>query len=93
MRIVIAEDQGMLRDAMGALLAMEDDIEVVGNADNGEAALALIERLQPDLCVLDIEMPLLSGLDVAERLAASGRLCRVAIVTTFAPAPATSNAP
>jgi two-component system response regulator DesR len=84
MRIVIAEDQGMLRDAMGALLALEDDIEVVGKADNGEKALELIVSLAPDICVLDIEMPLLSGLDVAERLAALGSTCRVVIVTTFA---------
>ncbi|KZE77107.1 two-component system response regulator [Paenibacillus elgii] len=84
MKIVIAEDQGMLRGAMSTLLSMEEDIEVVGQAGDGEEALRLILSLDPDLCVMDIEMPVLSGLDVAERLKAEGSRCRVVIVTTFA---------
>lgn len=84
MKIVIAEDQGMLRGAMSTLLSMEEDIEVVGQAGDGEEALRLILSLAPDLCVMDIEMPVLSGLDVAERLKAEGSRCRVVIVTTFA---------
>lgn len=84
MKIVIAEDQGMLRGAISRLLSMEPDIEIVGEADNGEHALQLIRKLSPDIAVLDIEMPLLSGLDVAEMLRAEGSRCRVAIVTTFA---------
>ncbi|MBB6671921.1 response regulator transcription factor [Cohnella nanjingensis] len=84
MKIVIAEDQGMLRGAISRLLSLEDDIEVVGEADNGEQALALIRKQEADIAVLDIEMPLLSGLEVAETLQAEGHPCRIVIVTTFA---------
>lgn len=83
MRVILAEDQGMLRGALSALLDLEDDIEVVGQAENGEQALHLIRTLQPDLCVMDIEMPLMSGLDVAEQLKADGNPCGVVILTTF----------
>lgn len=83
-RIVIAEDQGMLRGALGALLEMENGIEVAGQAENGEEALQLIEKLQPDICVMDIEMPIKSGLDAAEELKRNGSSCKVMIVTTFA---------
>lgn len=83
-RIVIAEDQRMLRGALGALLDLEDDIEVVGQAANGEEALKLIQSMQPDICLIDIEMPLKSGLDVAEELRKQQSPCRVMILTTFA---------
>ncbi|WP_188456730.1 response regulator transcription factor [Virgibacillus oceani] len=84
MRIVIAEDQGMLRGAISKLLALEEDIEIVGEADNGEQALELIRTERADIGVLDIEMPLLSGLDVAEKLRCESLECRIVIVTTFA---------
>ncbi|EOQ18999.1 MULTISPECIES: response regulator transcription factor [Bacillus cereus group] len=83
-RIIIAEDQRMLRGALGALLDLEDDIEVVGQAANGEEALKLIESLQPDISIMDIEMPIQSGLDVAETLQKKKSLCKVMILTTFA---------
>lgn len=83
-RIIIAEDQRMLRGALGALLDLEDDIEVVGQAENGEEALKLIETLQPDISIMDIEMPVQSGLDVAETLRKQQSPCRVMILTTFA---------
>ncbi|OWR26690.1 DNA-binding response regulator [Saccharibacillus sp. O23] len=83
-RIIIAEDQRLLRGAMASLLGLEDDIEVVGEAGDGEEALQSIERLRPDVCLMDIEMPKLSGLDVAERLSAAGSSCKIVILTTFA---------
>ncbi|WP_062197108.1 response regulator transcription factor [Massilibacterium senegalense] len=83
-RIVIAEDQGMLLGALGMLLDLEEDISVVGKATNGEVALALIEKLQPDVVLLDIEMPLKSGLDVAEQVKQKNVKTKVMIVTTFA---------
>ncbi|MGF9963937.1 response regulator transcription factor [Bacillus rhizoplanae] len=83
-RIIIAEDQRMLRGALGALLDLEDDIEVVGQAENGAEALKLIETLQPDVSIMDIEMPIQSGLDVAETLRKQKSPCRVMILTTFA---------
>ncbi|QUL55399.1 response regulator transcription factor [Paenibacillus tritici] len=82
--IIIAEDQRLLRGAMASLLDLEDDIEVAGEAGDGAEALALIERLQPDVCLMDIEMPLMSGLEVAEILKSRGCATKIIILTTFA---------
>ena len=73
-----------MRGALGALLDFEDDMEVVGQSENGEEALKLVQDLQPDVCLLDIEMPVMSGLMVAEKLKEIGSNCRVIILTTFA---------
>lgn len=81
-RIVIAEDQRMLLGALGSLLSLEDDMEVVGKASNGEEAVALANKLKPDICVMDIEMPGKTGLEAAEELKGLG--CKVIILTTFA---------
>ncbi|WP_421383745.1 response regulator transcription factor [Bacillus salacetis] len=81
-KIVIAEDQQMLLGAFGSLLDLEDDMEVVGKASNGEEALHLVQKFQPDVCIMDIEMPGKTGLDAAEELKGSG--CKIIILTTFA---------
>jgi len=81
-RIVIAEDQQMLLGAFGSLLNLEDDMEVVGKATNGAEAVALVKKFQPDICIMDIEMPGKSGLEAAEELKGLG--CKVIILTTFA---------
>lgn len=83
-QVVLGEDQRLLRGAMATLLSLEDDIEVVGQAENGEDALQLIRSARPDVAVLDIEMPLKTGLDVAEALRQDGSPCKILIVTTFA---------
>jgi DNA-binding NarL/FixJ family response regulator len=83
-RLFIAEDQRMLLSALGSLLDMEGDMEVIGQAVNGEEALASIAKLKPDVCLMDIEMPVMNGLEVAEELARSGSSCKVIILTTFA---------
>lgn len=80
-RIVLAEDQNLLLGALGSLLDLEDDMEVVGKAVNGEAALELVGKLNPDICLMDIEMPVMTGLEAAERL--KGTDCKVMILTTF----------
>jgi two-component system response regulator DesR len=82
-RVVVAEDQALVLDALAALLALEDDIEIVGRARDGAAALDTVAALEPDVLVSDIEMPGLTGIEVAERLKASGSRTRVVIVTTF----------
>lgn len=81
-RIVIAEDQGMMLGALGSLLNLEEDMEVVGMAKNGQEAVDLVRRFQPDICIMDIEMPIKTGLDAAEEL--QDMDCRIIILTTFA---------
>jgi two-component system response regulator DesR len=82
-RVLLAEDQAMVRGALFALLGLEHDIEVVGAAADGEAAWRELQRLTPDVLVTDIEMPGLTGLELAQRLQRHGSKTRVIIVTTF----------
>lgn len=82
-RIVIAEDQALVLGALATLLDLEDDISVVGRAPDEEAALSMIGDLKPDVLVSDIEMPGMTGLELAARLAGSGSSTYVIIVTTF----------
>ncbi|MFD1452770.1 MULTISPECIES: response regulator transcription factor [Oceanobacillus] len=81
-RIVIAEDQQLLLGALGALLDLEEDMVVAGKAGNGEELLALVKQEQPDICLMDIEMPVMTGLDAAEHLRNDS--CKIIILTTFA---------
>ncbi|MCI3927104.1 response regulator transcription factor [Paenibacillus sp. TRM 82003] len=83
-RIVLGEDQRMLRGALAALLNMEDDLEVVAEGEDGRKAFELVKAHRPEVCVLDIEMPAMSGLDVAEAIKAEGLPTRVLMLTTFA---------
>jgi two-component system, NarL family, response regulator DesR len=80
---MIAEDQTMVRQALVALLELEPDIEVVAQAATGDEALAMAAKHQPDVAVLDIEMPGPSGIEVASQLNRSGFAGKVVIVTTF----------
>ena len=82
-RLVLAEDQAMVRGALAALLNLETDLEVVAAVGDGEAAWAAVQRLQPDLLVTDIEMPHMTGIELAQRMRESGLDTRVVIVTTF----------
>ncbi|OCT13614.1 DNA-binding response regulator [Paenibacillus pectinilyticus] len=81
-RIVIAEDQRMLLGALASLLDLEEDMQVVGKASNGEDAVKLVKLHKPDICIMDIEMPIMNGLDAAEELKGLG--CKIIILTTFA---------
>ena len=83
-RVVLAEDQAMVRGALSALLELESDLDVIGSAANGEEAWTLIERDKPDILVTDIEMPKLTGLELAQRIRDRGVECKVIILTTFA---------
>lgn len=83
-RVLIAEDQAMVRGALAALLGLEDDIEIVGQAADGEAAWRELQRLKPDVLLTDIEMPGLTGIELAQRVQRHGLPMKVAIVTTFA---------
>lgn len=83
-RLLIAEDQVMLCDALASLLDLESDIDVIGSAADGETALRAVERLQPDILLTDIEMPGLTGLELAQRVQQGCLPVKVVIVTTFA---------
>ena len=83
-RVLLAEDQAMVRGALSALLAMESDIEVLGAAADGEEAWRELQRLKPDVLVTDIEMPGLTGLELAQRIQRHALPVKVVIVTTFA---------
>ena len=81
-RIVIAEDQRLSLGALASLLDLEEDMQVVGTAGNGKDAVQLVKLHKPDICIMDIEMPMMNGLEAAEELKGSGR--KVMILTTFA---------
>ncbi|MDL5350235.1 response regulator transcription factor [Microbacterium sp. zg-YB36] len=67
-RVLLADDEAMIRSALAALLRLEDDIDVVAECADGQQAVEEALRLQPDVCLLDLEMPHLDGVQVAERL-------------------------
>jgi two-component system, NarL family, response regulator DesR len=83
-RVLLAEDQAMVRGALSALLNLESDIEVLGSSADGEAAWRDLQRLRPDVLVTDIEMPGLTGLELAQRIQRHELPMKVIIVTTFA---------
>lgn len=83
-QVLIAEDQGMVLGALAALLELEPDIEVVGRARDGQEALELAGKIQPDVVLTDIEMPRMTGLELAAELKRRGSGARVVILTTFA---------
>jgi two-component system, NarL family, response regulator DesR len=83
-RLLLAEDQAMILGALAALLEIEGDIEIVARARDGREALELAARTAPDVVVTDIEMPELSGLELAAELGRKGPRPRVIILTTFA---------
>lgn len=83
-RVVLAEDQAMVLGALSALLGLEPDIEVVGTAADGESAWRELQRTKPDVLVTDIEMPGLTGLELAQRIQRQELATKVVIVTTFA---------
>ncbi|MFL1996031.1 response regulator transcription factor [Lysinibacillus irui] len=83
-RVLLAEDQQMLRGALTSLLSFEPDIEVIAEVSDGQKAWDYIQQELPDVCVVDIEMPHLSGLELAEKIKQANLPCKVMIVTTFA---------
>lgn len=81
-KVYLAEDQAMLNSALTSLLQLEEELEVIGSALDGESALQDILRLKPDVAILDIEMPNMTGLEVAEAIQSMDT--KVIILTTFA---------
>ncbi len=83
-RIVLAEDQALLRGALKGLLSLESDLDVVAEAGDGDNAWKAVQQHVPDLLLTDIEMPGLSGLDLAAKVQEAKLPTRVVIATTFA---------
>jgi DNA-binding NarL/FixJ family response regulator len=82
-RVVIVDDQAMVRAGFTSLLAAEPDIEVVGDAGDGAAAVELVGRLEPDVTLMDIRMPLLDGISATRRLVEAQVPTKVLVLTTF----------
>jgi two-component system, NarL family, response regulator DesR len=83
-RVVIAEDQALVLGALAALLTLEADIAIVGTAPDGQAALEMVRQLRPDILLADVEMPGLTGIELAGKLAEERSTTRVLIMSTFA---------
>ena len=82
-RVVLADDQALLRKGFRMILEAEDDISVIGEAPDGEAALRLVELYEPDVVLMDVRMPALDGIGATLAITASGSLSHVLILTTF----------
>jgi DNA-binding NarL/FixJ family response regulator len=82
-RTVVADDQELVREAFALILDAQDDIEVVGTAQDGRAAVHLVEQTQPDVVLLDIRMPIMDGIQATRAIVAAHPRSRVLILTTY----------
>jgi DNA-binding NarL/FixJ family response regulator len=82
-RVLIADDQALVRSGFRMILEARDDLEVVGEAENGSQAIELACELEPDVVLMDVRMPVMDGVEATRRLLESGSSARVIILTTF----------
>ena len=82
-RVVIADDQTLVRAGFRMILDARDDIEVVGDAENGDEAVAVVEALAPDVVLMDVRMPGVDGIDATRRIVTGGSPARIVILTTY----------
>lgn len=82
-RVILADDHPVVRRGLAAIVNVEDDIEVVGEADNGRQALALVRSLKPDVVLMDLKMPELDGVEATKQIRAEAPESKVIILTTF----------
>jgi DNA-binding NarL/FixJ family response regulator len=81
--VLIADDQALVRSGFRMILEARDDLEVVGEAENGVRAIELARELEPDVVLMDVRMPVMDGVEATRRLLESGSSARVIILTTF----------
>jgi DNA-binding NarL/FixJ family response regulator len=82
-RVLVADDQALVRAGFRAILEEQDDLEVVGEAEDGGQAVAISAELQPDVVLMDVRMPGVDGIEATQRLLRDGDAPRVLILTTF----------
>ena len=80
-RVLLADDENLIRSALATMLDLEDDIEIVGQADSGEKALTVAAALAPDVAVLDLQMGGIDGIETAQKIAETLPTCASIIVT------------
>jgi len=83
-RVLVADDQRVVREGLTLLLRLLPDLEVVGAASDGEEAITLVDRLRPDVVLMDLRMPRCDGVEATRRLQQSHPECRVVVLTTYA---------
>ena len=82
-RLLLADDQPLFRQGLASLLSLEDDLEVVGEANHGQEAIALTERLQPDIILMDVRMPVCDGVQATQEIHVRYPWIRILVLTTF----------
>jgi DNA-binding NarL/FixJ family response regulator len=82
-RLLLVDDQSLIRDGIKAMLSLEPDLQVVGTADNGATAIQQVEALQPDVVLMDVQMPILDGKDATRAIAQRFPKVKVIVLSTF----------
>lgn len=82
-RVVVADDQAMVRTGFRMIIDARDDLEVVGEAADGDEAVRLVRRTHPDVVLMDVRMPVLDGIEATRRIVADGGAARVLVLTTW----------